>query len=1021
VAKILYALVIVLCLFPGILMSVTSQQVNFNSEYVTPPPAEVPHFSTTAIMGDYIDVDDALRILPTPPLSPIRQSSASLFSDYVEDPLIGFDVLSDDPRPSVRETSEYMIGKIGVYIIFVESDGGLDPNLYDWDKTSINWAKNGIYMALNWWKSQYPFQNPRLEFYVNVETVIGYTKYEPMLRPWEDHELWVPDVLKRLGCGDGSNSYEIGKSCAHTIRQNWKMDWAFIIFVVNSGAGQPGWPNRRAFALINGPYIVLPFGWFYHMMFEGTDKLARVVAHEIGHIFGATDEYNGKPELSGYLYELDDDGSGCIMDSNEWCISRGTMRQIGWVDDNNNGYPDILENRPSIILLNSTSPVTDTDEIVIEGVFKLEPHPCKRPYCRPVTINSVIPINATGVLMALDGLFDTAYEPFRLIYRPNMPGYHTISIAIMDAVAGNIESYSKIFLYTYLEVQSIEAPLTSRRVDVGAQIPIRFKVVLAHDKEPLESGRIFVGGFEATPLNDGWFEVRVSSDSVGRYLYQPTSAEVIFNTDIGSGRLTKIKLNGLEPVEIIYDRVAVSLAAMKDRVDVGSEAPITIQAWYEYDGQPLVGDVILSNSRLQDVVGLYTYRAVKVVDKLYGLQAFTTNEVNVIFDKVRIQLTALRERVDIGSKAPVEIKAWYEYDKTPFQGEIRLNEPLECDKVGLVKYRVSQINDRLYGLKTFEANEVQVIFDKVIVTLSSDLKRIDVGSEAPINIDARYAFDSTPFVGRVYLSADKRQDNVGLYRYFATRIEDKLYGLNAFETNEVQIIFDTVIIKLESVNERVEVGRRANISYKAYYSYDNSPFEGEVILNNDLVSYDIGPITYSVSRIIDSKYGLKSFSSNSVKVIFDKIRTPLEIDTIIPFTVKATLRAYYESDNSPAASGILMIGDYKLYSEKDQPGTYLISYPEILPVTRLTGRFMVEGFDEIKIDKTIAHVGNIIIYLTAITTISALIIHKITVSKKPKTITCPRCGNTHYIGIKIAPNIWEYECQSCGKRWYVKK
>ena len=360
-------------------------------------------------------------------------------------------------------------------------------------------------------------------------------------------------------------------------------------------------------------------------------------------------------------------------------------------------------------------------------------------------------------------------------------------------------------------------------MDAGTQVPIRFKIVLAHDKEPLESGRIFVGGFEAMPLSDGWFEVRVSSDSVGRHLYQPTSTEVILNTTIGLGRLTKIKLNGVEPVEIIYDRVVVSLAAIKDRVDIGSEAPITIQAWYEYDGQPFVGDVLLSNSKLQDVVGLYTYKAAKVIDKLYGLQAFTTNEVNVIFDRVRIQLTVLRERVDVGSEGPITVKAWYEYDKTPFQGEIHLNEPLRCDRIGLVTYRVSQINDRLYGLKTFEANDVQVIFDKVIVTLSSDLKRIDVGSEAPIDIDARYAFDSTPFVGRVYLSTDKKQDRVGLYRYFVTHIEDELYGLSTFETNEVQIIFDTVIIELESANERVEVGKQANISYNAYYSYDGSP------------------------------------------------------------------------------------------------------------------------------------------------------------------------------------------------------
>jgi|GEM_PF-1520475 len=910
------------------------------------------NFRETTIIGDYIDVDDALESLSAPLIFPLQQNqnNASLFSDGVEGPIVNFGTLSDDPRPTMWETSEYMIGKVGVYIIFVESNGELDLNLYDWSETSINWAKNGIYRALNWWKSQYPFRNPRLEFYVNVETVIGYTKYEPMLRPREDHKLWVPDVLRRLGCGDGYNYYEIGKSCAHTIRQNWKTDWAFIIFVVNSGAGFPGWDDRRAFAYINGPYVVLPFGWFYHMMLEGTDGLARVVAHEIGHIFGASDEYDGKPERSGYLYELDNDGSGCIMDSpNKWCVSRGTMRQIGWVDDNYNGYPDILENRPSIILLNSPAPVTDADEIIIEGVFKLEPYPCRRPGGRSVTINSVIPIpfNATdtltGILLALDGLFDSAYEPFRLICKPNKPGYHTISINVMDAVMGNVESYSRSILYTYLEVQSIESLLTTKRVDVGTQIPLKFKVVLAHDKRPLESGKIFIGEFVATSLSNGWFEVIVSSDKVGRYLYHPTSAEVILNTNIGSGKLTKIELSGVKPVEIVYDRIAVSLKTMKERVDVGSEAPITIHAWYEYDGQPFVGDVILSNSKVQNVVGLYTYKAVKVVDKLYGLQTFITNEVRIIFDKVNVQLITLKERVDIGSEAPLVVKAWYEYDKMPFQGEITLNKPLIYDKVCLVTY-------------------------------------------------------------------------------YASQIDDKLYGLKAFETNEVQIIFDTVVVELKPINERVEVGKQAKVSYKAYYSYDGSPFEGEIFLNNDLVSYDIKQVTYSVSEITDNKYGLKSFSSNTIKVIFDKIKTSFEVNTLVPFTVKVTLKAYYESDDSPVASGVLTIGNYNLYSEKDQLGTYLVQYLEILPVTRLTGEFIVEGFNEIRVDSSVVHVGNVVAYLLIITIIiPVLIIHKKAASKRVKILTCPRCGSTKYVGVKVASNTWEYECQSCGVRWYVKK
>jgi len=89
---------------------------------------------------------------------------------------------------------------------------------------------------------------------------------------------------------------------------------------------------------------------------------------------------------------------------------------------------------------------------------------------------------------------------------------------------GNVESYSRSILYTYLEVQNIESLLITKRVDVGTQIPIKFKVVLVHDKRPLESGKIFIGEFVATPLSNGWFEVIVSSDKVGRYLYHPTSA-----------------------------------------------------------------------------------------------------------------------------------------------------------------------------------------------------------------------------------------------------------------------------------------------------------------------------------------------------------------------------------------------------------------------------------------------------------------------------------------------------------------
>jgi hypothetical protein len=47
-AKTFYALMIVLCLFLGVLTFVASQQISFNLEYVSPPPAEISYLSLNA-------------------------------------------------------------------------------------------------------------------------------------------------------------------------------------------------------------------------------------------------------------------------------------------------------------------------------------------------------------------------------------------------------------------------------------------------------------------------------------------------------------------------------------------------------------------------------------------------------------------------------------------------------------------------------------------------------------------------------------------------------------------------------------------------------------------------------------------------------------------------------------------------------------------------------------------------------------------------------------------------------------
>jgi hypothetical protein len=144
---------------------------------------------------------------------------------------------------------------------------------------------------------------------------------------------------------------------------------------------------------------------------------------------------------------------------------------------------------------------------------------------------------------------------------------------------------------------------------------------------------------------------------------------------------------------------------------------------------------------------------------------------------------------------------------------------LRQSNVGKYTYAVVGIDDEQYGLKSFESNSVDIIFDKALITLRTPRARIDTGSTAPVIIDARYAYDYQRFSGQVFLSSPLTQTTTGKYTYRAVAIIDEKYGLSKFETNEVEVIFDRIVINL-SAPPRMQVGRTAPISYTAHYEYD---------------------------------------------------------------------------------------------------------------------------------------------------------------------------------------------------------
>jgi hypothetical protein len=206
---------------------------------------------------------------------------------------------------------------------------------------------------------------------------------------------------------------------------------------------------------------------------------------------------------------------------------------------------------------------------------------------------------------------------------------------------------------------------------------------------------------------------------------------------------------------IIWDSVDVALSVPKTRIDVGSSADIQKHAVYAYDGTTFSGSIHLNDTETKNAVGKYGYKVSSISDPVYGLTAFSTNEVCVIWDKVTFTLSAAKSRVSVGSVAQISATAVYAFDNSPFKGSYSLNDTLVKTSICKCGYKVSGIVDELYGLTSSDTNEISIIFDKVVMVdggVSDEFA--EVGKPVTVWFKAVYAYDGKTFddaEGTVYV------------------------------------------------------------------------------------------------------------------------------------------------------------------------------------------------------------------------------------------------------------------------------
>jgi len=261
------------------------------------------------------------------------------------------------------DTGEFLLGRVAVTPVFLESDGSTDPNTENWTPAQVTQVLTNIQIGLNWWSQLLATKSSvhTLDFIIDTTytSKITPTPFEPIWRKSNDHTLWISKFLSDVGFSGGANLNDNVRAFNNVQREKLDTDWSFTIFVANSqndgdGSFAPGGFFTRAFAFAGGLFQVVP-----------STRPASTYTHETGHMFWARDEYTGGGNYNqrrGYYNAQNTNaidlnpaqnfqqevsimsaGSTLTTAYNTRVTADATLAQLGWKDSDQDGIFDVLD------------------------------------------------------------------------------------------------------------------------------------------------------------------------------------------------------------------------------------------------------------------------------------------------------------------------------------------------------------------------------------------------------------------------------------------------------------------------------------------------------------------------------------------------------------------------------------------------------------------------------------------------------------------------------------------------------
>lgn len=540
------------------------------------------------------------------------------------------------------------------------------------------------------------------------------------------------------------------------MRNKLGMPWAFAIFIVDSSNDADG-------RFADGKFAYAYFGGpFLVMTYDcgslGIFKMDRVCAHETCHLFYATDEYNGEKEYSGYLNVADVERSGCLMDTlNSWVLSSGTRGQLGWRDTDGDSIQDIVDTFPKTTLTSVPPDITDATTLTFRGSVQEVPYPNENPF-----------------------------------------------------------NYG-------------------RHVTINAIKTVRFKVDGSAWLDAISVDGSFDDAYEE-------FTFMISNLTVGPHTVEVHSVNSVNNAE------TSILKHTFTVTYVVIDQSTVSGM----RVDASSVQKVYFHAIWAHDLSPLRGGVIFINGTACTVgddgwVKMFV-SSLQVGKQVWSVTGVGVNDVTryrqvvpsptIIWDQLEIvSVSANNTRMNVGGAFEVRYKIRYDSDDVVFDSRKGSVLGFTWDSVNLwwkktvggstvvasTNYDETYITitDATYGLTAKQdVKGVDVTTDKVSITISIPNNRVEVGSSAPLNWTGVYEYDGTSFAGSVNYNNTLTKSVIGRYVYKVAHIADPLYGIAAFDTNEVYCIFDRITAKTKMESTIPGIIR---VFVTLRFEYDDAP------------------------------------------------------------------------------------------------------------------------------------------------------------------------------------------------------